>query len=148
MSVVGTIGYIDPEYAKSSRLNEKSEVYSFGIVLLELLTGEESKLIHGLQILSKADNNSITETVDPEVSITCMDLTHVKKTFQLTLLRFFNPRRQICLLYYQYGQIQSQGEVVPPPYDFERRSRVTPARLHTVHMNSDEVVLPKNDFIY
>ncbi|KAG2397637.1 LRR receptor-like serine/threonine-protein [Vigna angularis] len=37
-------------------------------------------------ILSKADNNTIMETVDPEVSITCMDLTHVKKTFQLALL--------------------------------------------------------------
>lgn len=41
---------------------------------------------HGLQILSKADNNTIMETVDPEVSITCVNLAHVKKTFQLALL--------------------------------------------------------------
>lgn len=26
------------------------------------------------------------ETVDPEVSVTCMDISHVKKTFQLALL--------------------------------------------------------------
>lgn len=30
--VMGTIGYIDPEYARTSRLTEKSDVYSYGIV--------------------------------------------------------------------------------------------------------------------
>lgn len=38
------------------------------------------------QILSKADNNTVMEAVDPEVSVTCMDLGHVRKTFQLALL--------------------------------------------------------------
>lgn len=38
------------------------------------------------QILSKADNNTVMEAVDPEVSVTCMDLAHVRKTFQLALL--------------------------------------------------------------
>ncbi|KAK7391092.1 hypothetical protein VNO78_19446 [Psophocarpus tetragonolobus] len=87
--VLGTIGYIDPDYARTSRLNEKSDIYSFGIVLLELLTGKKAvdneSNLHQL-ILSKADNNTVMETVDPEVSITCIDLAHVKKTFQLALL--------------------------------------------------------------
>ncbi|KAH7537922.1 hypothetical protein FEM48_Zijuj03G0144200 [Ziziphus jujuba var. spinosa] len=37
-------------------------------------------------IMSKADNNTVMEAVDHEVSVTCMDMTHVRKTFQLALL--------------------------------------------------------------
>jgi LRR receptor-like serine/threonine-protein kinase ERECTA len=36
--------------------------------------------------MSKADDNTVMEAVDPEVSVTCMDLAHVRKTFQLALL--------------------------------------------------------------
>lgn len=37
-------------------------------------------------MLSKADDNTLMEAVDPEVSITCVDLSHVRKAFQLALL--------------------------------------------------------------
>ncbi|KAL6635219.1 hypothetical protein ACP70R_027890 [Stipagrostis hirtigluma subsp. patula] len=87
--VMGTIGYIDPEYARTSRLNEKSDVYSYGIVLLELLTGkkpvdDECNLHH--LILSKAADNTVMEMVDPDIADTCKDLGEVKKVFQLALL--------------------------------------------------------------
>ncbi|KAG6535962.1 phytosulfokine receptor 1-like [Zingiber officinale] len=37
--LVGTLGYIPPEYAQSPVATFKGDVYSFGVVLLELLTG-------------------------------------------------------------------------------------------------------------
>ena len=36
----GTLGYLDPEYHATFQLTVKTDVYSFGIVLLEIITGQ------------------------------------------------------------------------------------------------------------
>lgn len=40
--VMGTYGYCAPEYAMSGKLTLKSDIYSLGVVLLELITGRRA----------------------------------------------------------------------------------------------------------
>ncbi|KAK9266041.1 hypothetical protein L1049_017796 [Liquidambar formosana] len=60
-AVVGTLGYLDPEYYSSNRLTEKSNVYSFGIVLLELITGRPA-------IIRSHENTHIVDWVSPNLA--------------------------------------------------------------------------------
>ncbi|KAM0870685.1 hypothetical protein ACQ4PT_039905 [Festuca glaucescens] len=42
--LAGTMGYMDPEYAATGRASTPSDVYSFGIVLLEICCGRRPRL--------------------------------------------------------------------------------------------------------
>ncbi|CAN4084693.1 unnamed protein product [Withania somnifera] len=69
--VAGTFGYVAPEYAMTCRVSDKADVYSYGIVLLELLSDKRSLdpsfSVHenGFNIVSWANmllrNNQIQE---------------------------------------------------------------------------------------
>ncbi|CDY69413.1 BnaAnng30410D [Brassica napus] len=39
--VVGTLGYMSPEYAWTGVFSEKSDIYAFGVLLLEIISGEK-----------------------------------------------------------------------------------------------------------
>ncbi|XP_042429733.1 putative leucine-rich repeat receptor-like serine/threonine-protein kinase At2g19230 isoform X2 [Zingiber officinale] len=68
--VKGTPGYLDPEYNVSLQLGERSDVFSFGVVLLELITGQPPILrtpenIHISQrVRQEFANGKIEELVD------------------------------------------------------------------------------------
>lgn len=39
--VRGPFGYVDPEYRSNQRVNLSADVYSFGIVLLQIVSGKK-----------------------------------------------------------------------------------------------------------
>ncbi|KAI3779429.1 hypothetical protein L2E82_09147 [Cichorium intybus] len=41
-AIAGTLGYMAPEYLAHGQLTEKADVYSFGVLLLEMVTGMEN----------------------------------------------------------------------------------------------------------
>ncbi|XXG57200.1 hypothetical protein AAC387_Pa03g4419 [Persea americana] len=73
--VIGTFGYLAPEYAQSGQITEKADVYSFGVVLLELVTGRKAVDLNrpkGQQCLTEwarplLEENAIDELVDPRL---------------------------------------------------------------------------------
>ncbi|KAJ4917576.1 Protein kinase superfamily protein [Raphanus sativus] len=67
----GTPGYVDPEYVVTQQLTEKSDVYSYGVVLLEIITGRRA-VDEGRNLVETSQRFLVTKSrhkdlVDPRI---------------------------------------------------------------------------------
>ncbi|PIA60770.1 hypothetical protein AQUCO_00300351v1 [Aquilegia coerulea] len=74
--VVGTYGYMSPEYAMEGIFSEKSDVFSFGVLLLEIVSSRKNTNFYLLEesynllgyVWRKWNENKVLEIMDPTLA--------------------------------------------------------------------------------
>ncbi|KAF3453956.1 hypothetical protein FNV43_RR04398 [Rhamnella rubrinervis] len=66
-AIAGSYGYIAPEYAYTLRVDEKSDVYSYGVVLLELVTGRRP--VGWCKKATNCRKEGVVDIVDPRLQL-------------------------------------------------------------------------------
>ncbi|XP_028752741.1 cold-responsive protein kinase 1-like [Neltuma alba] len=92
----GTLGYTAPEYAIHGQLSEKADIYSYGVVVLEIISGERSNELkvqgefEGEFLLRKAwklyERDTHIELVDDTLNPNDYNAEEVKKIIEIGLL--------------------------------------------------------------
>ncbi|CAL5390612.1 unnamed protein product [Camellia sinensis] len=89
--VVGTYGYMSPEYAVDGLFSVKSDVFSFGVLVLEIVSGKRNRdfFHHHLNLLGHAwrlyNENRSLELIDEPQRDSCY-LTEVLRSIHVGLL--------------------------------------------------------------
>lgn len=89
-TVKGTFGYLAPEYFQHGKVSDKTDVYAFGVVLLELITGrkpiesrrgagEENLVLWAKPLLQQG---SIEKLLDPRVQFTQRNLHQITRMIE------------------------------------------------------------------
>ncbi|KAL9327650.1 hypothetical protein ACSQ67_002653 [Phaseolus vulgaris] len=125
--ILGTAkGYVAPEYASTGMLNERSDVYSFGILIMEVLTGrnpvdysrppEEVNLVDWLKKM--VSNRNPEGVLDPKLPE--KPTSRALKRALLVALRCTDPNAQKRP---KMGHVIHMLEAEDSPYKEDRRAR-------------------------
>ncbi|CAO2829842.1 unnamed protein product [Amaranthus hypochondriacus] len=142
--VKGTMGYLDPEYYMTQKLNEKSDIYSFGVLMLELITGK-APIDRGRYIVREVRNAidraedlyGLHEFLDPSIGLgTSLKGFEKYVDLALTCVEESGPDRPVM------GEVVKQLEEILQmaglnPYSDSTSSDTFPLR-NSRHLYGDE----------
>ncbi|WOL11175.1 putative serine/threonine-protein kinase [Canna indica] len=131
--VMGTFGYVAPEYASTGMLNESSDVYSFGILIMEVISGRspvdysrppgEVNLVDWLKTM--VSNRKSEGVLDPKIPD--KPSSRALKRTLLVALRCVDPdsRKRPKM-----GHVIHMLEVDDFPYRDDRQAAKSPTQTH------------------
>lgn len=139
--VMGTFGYVAPEYAGTGMLNETSDVYSFGILIMEIISGRvpvdynrppgEVNLVEWLKTMVSSRNSE--GVLDPKM--TEKPTSRALKKALLVALRCVDPEARKRP---KIGHVIHMLEVDDFPYRDERRGARAPGQAKLAETPSSE----------
>ncbi|CAN1775784.1 Cold-responsive protein kinase 1, partial [Linum perenne] len=92
--VAGTLGYLAPEYAVSGHLTRKSDVYGYGVLLMEIISAWSTyKTSNLLQLVDSALNMNFPEEEAVrflKVSLLCVQETAKRRPKMSTVVKMLN----------------------------------------------------------
>ncbi|KAK2967488.1 hypothetical protein RJ640_010129 [Escallonia rubra] len=124
--VAGTHGYLAPEYAMRGILSQKADVYSFGVLLLEIVSGKSNAVSRPTQetvfLLDTAyvynKEGRLADLVDKDLS-SCYDFTEAMRILNLAMMctsqtPTLRPTMSEVVSVLQDGKTVEQVFVAPP----------------------------------
>lgn len=115
-TVMGTAGYLDPEYYNSQKLTEKSDVFSFGVVLLELITGQPAiirneETVHVIQWVKSELEQGNTESIIDKRLQDNFDVNSVYKALDVAMACTTSSSQQRATMSYVLTELKQCLEI-------------------------------------